>query len=135
MADMVQTPASVAAGSGASYDSGLAGETIVAGNSLYRDPADSRMKLTDVNVAGKDICAGMAVNGAANGQPVQFQTGGNINPGGTVVIGTIYVVSATAGGIAPSVDGVTGWKTSIFGIGTTATNIKMSLNAGQAAIP
>lgn len=62
-------------------------------------------------------------------------TAGTLTIGGTVVVGTVYVVSATAGGIAPSADLATGWYTTILGVATTAAKLSMGLKASSVAVP
>lgn len=133
--DLVITVANVAKGTGAQLYPGTAGETITAGQSCYLDAADTKLKLADVNVTGKDVIHGIALHGSLNGQPLTVITAGNYNPGATVAIGTIYVASATPGGIAPVADLVSGWKTSILGIATTTTNIKLGINNSGVAVP
>jgi hypothetical protein len=47
--------------------------------------------------------------------------------------GKLYVVSATAGGIAPSADLTTGWRTSLLGIAISTTILDMYIiNSGIA---
>lgn len=132
--DITVTAANVATVSDAGFGSGTAGETITAGQTVYLDTADNKYKLADVNASGKDVVAGIALHGAANSQPIKFQISGVINLGATLVVGTIYVASATAGGIAPAADGASGWKTCILGVAITTANLKMSINAGGVAI-
>jgi hypothetical protein len=134
MADLAVTAANVVKGSDAVILNGTLGATVTAGQTLYLDTTTNTYKLADANASATTaVLAGVALNGGASGQPVQLVVGGSYNPGGTAVVGTIYVQSGTAGGIAPSTDLVSGWFTSIWGIGTTASNIKIvNLNSGVA---
>lgn len=136
--DLVVTAANVIAAAGATYEDGTAGATITAGQSLYKDTSDSdKFKLCDTNGATAIIrkLHGVALHGASSGQPIRVHRTGGLNPGATVAVGTIYVQSATAGGIAPSADLATGHYTSIIGIATTTSNIAVAIQNGEAAIP
>lgn len=135
-ADLSITTTSVAEGTGARKTTGTAGEAITIGQSLYYNSTDSKWYKADANATGKDAVAGIALStAAAAGQPVVVQTEGQITIGATVAIGTIYVQSATAGGICPSTDLVTGMKTAIIGIAVTAAIIDLEFNAGGVAVP
>lgn len=136
MADLTVTAASVIAGSNAKTVAGTFGATITAGKAVYQDTSDNKWKLADANLsAAAAVLGGIALNGGSDGQPALIQTGGNINPGATVVVGTIYVLSATAGGICPAADLVSGMYTNIVGIGTTSSNIAMQVQNGLVAVP
>jgi hypothetical protein len=63
------------------------------------------------------------------------QTAGNINLGATLTVGQIYVLSATAGGIAPVADLATGHYPSILGVATTASNLLMGILVSNVAKP
>ena len=67
------------------------------------------------------------MNGAALNQPIRIQISGTINPGGTVAIGQLYVVSANFGGIAPYADLVSTNKVCILGVGMTVSTIKLNI--------
>ena len=114
----------------------LAGATITAGQAVYLDTADNLLKLADANAsAATAVLLGVALHGASAGQPLAVITGGDYNPGATVAVGTVYRLSGTAGGIAPNADGVTGWYTSLIGVATTASNIRVAINNSAVAIP
>jgi predicted transcriptional regulator len=127
--------ANVATVVGGTYDrEKVAGETITAGQAVYLKAADGRAWLSqcDGNTEEDDFY-GIALNGAAAGQPVVIQTGGQITIGGTVAIGTVYAVAAAAGGIAPLTDIVSTNKVSLIGYGATATILTIAkVNAGVA---
>ena len=132
MADISVTAANVKKGSGATTITGTAGETITAGQVLYLDTADNEYKKADADASASAVAAGIALCGAADGQPIIIQTGGNINIGGTVTVGEIYVVSATAGGVAPEGDLTTGNYVTVLGIGTTTANIALKIHSSGA---
>ena len=108
-ADVTITAASVLASSGATYEDGVAGATITRGQLVYKDAADSnKIKLADANVAAAKGVLGMAYSDAASGQHVRvILADPDLTVGGTLSItapGGVYVLSATAGGIAPTSD-------------------------------
>lgn len=130
MADLIVTAASVVKGTGASTATGIAGEAITAGQPLYIDATDNgELKLADANdTAAKAAIAGIALHAASTGQPITYQTSGEITIGVTVAVGTLYVVSATAGGIAPIADLVSTNYVSVIGIAKTAAILTLGLN-------
>jgi hypothetical protein len=92
--------------------------------------------LSDANAsATTKAITGIALNGAAIGQPVSVQTSGTITIGATVAVGTIYVVSATAGGIAPSTDLASTWGTIIIGVADTTGTIKLQFFDSGVDVP
>jgi len=106
MADLTITAASVAKSTGAVENKQyVAGETITAGQAVYLKSSDSKWWKAQADGTSAEADAiGIALNGAAAGQPVSVQTAGAITIGATIAVGTTYVVSATAGGIAPVAD-------------------------------
>lgn len=122
MADLTITATSVVPGADASVQQGIAGETITAGNSLYIKAADGKLwKAQCDGTAEEATCVGVALNGAAPNQPVGYVTSGTVIIGATTSKATTYVVSATAGGIAPQADLVATNRISYVGYATDAT--------------
>lgn len=130
------TAANVSKTSGTTVQS-FAGETITAGQSVYSDPTEAvnKIKLADADVLATASCAGISLNGGASGQPIDFLSGGVINPGATTAAGTVYVVSTTAGGIGTTTDPASGDFVSVIGIGTATNAIKVSINNSGVAVP
>lgn len=138
MADLTITAANVVKGNGAKILSGTYGATVTAGQAVYADPADNgRFKPADSDSATAAVRTpvGIALNSGSTGQPADIQTEGRISIGGTVVVGTIYVLSATAGGIAPAADLVTGDYVSVLGIGVSASQIDLNIHRSGVAVP
>ncbi len=131
------TAANVAPGTGAKFYRGYFGATLAAGQVAYRDTTTKRFGLADANDASSIIrtSAGIAVCGGSAGQGALIQYGGLITIGGTVVVGKVYVLGATAGSIHPIDDLVTGWYTSVLGIGYSATQILLGILNGGVAVP
>jgi hypothetical protein len=105
VADLSQTAANVNLVSGPT-GSGTAGGTITAGMPVYKDTTDSNhLKAADADAAASAVLAGVALHGAADGQPLTYaKPGATIDWGATLTKATLYVVSTTAGGVAPAAD-------------------------------
>lgn len=128
MADISVTATSVAPVSDAATAYGTAGETLTAGQPVYRDPADSNYfkKCQKDGTVQESLVYGITLNGGARGQPIKVQTGGVINLGAILTVGETYIVSATAGGIAPIAD-VSTHYVSLLGVALTAANLQMGI--------
>lgn len=136
MTDISITAADVIPSNGARTIEGVSGGTITAGQVVYLDTATNTYKLADADdTAAKAVVAGIALNAASAGQPVTIQVQGTIDPGGTVVVGEIYVLSGNAGGIAPEGDLASGDYVSIIGVGTTAALISLFIKNSGVQVP
>ncbi len=136
MVDIVQTPANVIHVSGGGIEDLLAGETLVAGDACYKKTSDSRAWKADANdTAAKAVLRGIALGGAAAGQPVRLAKSGDLNPGGTVVVGEIYLVSSNVGKFAPEAEITSGMYVTVIGVGETASNIKLGIKVSGITIP
>lgn len=124
MADLTITAGNVLWTSG-TKETGVAGAAITAGQVLYIDTANSNvLKLAQADgTALEATVAGIALHAAGSGQPVTYATSGTImNVGATTAKTTTYLVSGTAGGIAPQADITTaGWYHSRVGYATGTT--------------
>lgn len=126
MADLSITAASVVkatiAGNPVKTKTGTAGAAITAGQAVYRDAATNTVKLADADLsAAAAAVVGVALHGAASGQPVTYVTEGPVTVGNILTAGKLYVLSATAGGIAPSSDLAAPLRTGLIGYGYSAT--------------
>lgn len=132
MADLSITAASVAPSTGATTVSGTAGETITAGMSVYLNAAapprwmKAQCDGTDLQSGYGSQGVGIARHGSLDGQPITVQTGGKITIGATVAQGTMYGISATAGGICPMADLTTGNYVTPLGLATSTTVLDMA---------
>lgn len=138
MAAITVTPASVVASATATVDrTRVAGEALTAGQAVYLKDSDNKYYKADANAASPaNRLDGVALNACGTGQPVAVCTQGLLTIGATVVVGTIYVLGATAAGdINPSTDLVTGWYTCILGVATTAGIIDVKINNSGVAVP
>jgi hypothetical protein len=136
MADLVLTAANVVRGVGAKVETGIAGAAINAGQTVFKDPADDKYRLADADAATAAVrtTRGIALNGAANNQPLAVQTEGRIVIGAAVVVGTVYAQSDVAGGIRPVADNATGDFVTTLGIAVTTTEIDLRIHASGVAV-
>ena len=104
----------------------IAGVAITAGKLVYKSATDQKLYLADGDsavAAARDV-VGLAVVSSAAGPTCTYITEDPaLVLGGTVVNGTIYVLSATPGGIAPAADLTTGWYTTVVMVGTSTTTV------------
>lgn len=135
MADLSITAANVAKGSSGIPKVGTAGATITAGQTIYLDSATGKMKLSQNTSATLADVKGVSLNGASDEQPVSYLEEGDIDLGVTLTVGEIYVLSATAGGIAPEADNGSGEFVTILGVASAADNLKLKINASGVAVP
>lgn len=135
MTDISITAASVLASSNAVLKMGTAGEALTAGQPIFKDAsAAGVIKRTISNVsAGEAACDGIALHTSAVNQPIVYAVSGDINLGATLVVGQEYIVSSSRGGIAPVSDLTAGWFTTFLGIATSASNLRLAINAGGVA--
>lgn len=140
MADISITAANVAASANAKTVTGTAGETITAGQTLYLSSVDNRLYKADANasIATAD-CVGIALHGAAAGQPLRYvYEDPDFTPGGTLSLSVaadsgVYVLSGTAGGIAPMDDLAATMYPVVLGVAKSTTKIVMKIVKSTAA--
>jgi hypothetical protein len=139
MSDIAITASGVVAGTGAEIDrGGLAGETVTAGQVVYRKSTDGRWWLAQhdgtAEESGVGVQVGVCLHGSLAGQPVAVQTGGLITIGATIAAGVVYYLSAGAGGIAPIADIGSADRVTIIGYGTTTAIMQLLLRATNTVL-
>lgn len=104
MADLVVTATDVLYTSGPTETKNAAA-AITAGQAVYA-ASSSTVALAQCDGTAAEVDAvGIALNAAGTGQPVTYaKHGATINIGATTSKATTYMVSATAGGVAPQAD-------------------------------
>lgn len=131
MADLTITATQVLPSTGARFADGTAGAAITAGQACYNSTSDTMLPAdADAGTPAAANVRGIALNGAAIGQPVRLQTEGIIILGAAAapVKGTIYVLSGGAGGICPAADLAAADRVTVIGVGgTTAGTLVMDL--------
>lgn len=135
MADLTITAASVLPGSGASLETGTAGEALTAGKVVYKKAADGKWYLADCNSATAEVrvAEAIALTGSAAGQPVVVQKGGSITIGATMTANAAYYLSGTAGGIRPAADNTTGDYPQVIGLATSTTVLALNFSLHASA--
>ena len=127
MTDLSITAANVAKGSDALVEHGTAGEAVTQGQPVYLDSADGKYKLSDNDATGKKVVRGIALNSAADGQPLTIQRGGDITIGATLTAGARYYLSDTAGGIIPEADLGTGMDVVLLGLAKSTSVLALDI--------
>lgn len=127
MADLSVTAASCLQGAGAVAEDGISGDTITAGQALYK-AADGTWVRADADSATAlaRAATAIALNGASAGQPIKVQRSGSLTLGATLTAGVTYYLSGTPGGICPVADVGTGEYFDIIGIATSTTVLKLA---------
>lgn len=106
MADLTITAANVKLKSGPS-GVGIAGATLTAGQALYLDSADNKLKAAIATSLAAARFVGIALEGASADQPVAYAKPGAVVDLGAGTGALIYIVSGTAGGLSPHTDATT----------------------------
>ena len=103
MADLTITASQVLPGTGVTQANGTAGETITAGQPVYKDSTDSNhLKLAGAaSTAAIATCVGISAHASLDGQPLTYYTAGlvTIGAGAAPAEGVMYTLSTTAGKI------------------------------------
>lgn len=136
MAALVQTAANVLEGTtGVRKSTGTAGGTVTAGMPVYKDLTDSnKLKAARANAVATAVVAGIALNGASAGQPLVYQTAGEINLGATLVVGESYYLSdAVAGQIVPVADLGVGDFPTFLGTAESTSILNLDIHVGGVA--
>jgi hypothetical protein len=135
MANLSITAASVQVSSTIPLTRGIAGATIAAGDALYSDASDNnKMKLAIATSVAAATFAGIATHAALAGQPILYIPAGAITIGATLAVGSVYVVSATAGKICPVADLVAGNFVTIIGMPSSTTVLEVYPKASGTAL-
>lgn len=138
MADLSITAANVVKGTNTVYEWGTAGATLTAGMALYRRASDSKyvgaLHTSTQAASGYGVKVGIALCGAASGQPVAVATSGPVTIGATVAAGVPYFVGAAAGGICALADLASTEYTTYLGTGTTTAILDIKPHAPGAVI-
>ena len=105
MADITVTAANVHIYGGAIIEVVQFGEAMTAGQSTYQLSSDLKYYKADTDASAAAAAAkGVVITGAATGAYGVICNSGAIDVGATLTVGVPYIVSATAGGIAPAPD-------------------------------
>jgi len=126
MTDIVVTPANVKWVSGARPQIVKAGETIARGKAVYQNTTTLEHELADADTDAASEFAGIALSDGYDGADMLIAPpGATINWGATLTAGTLYVLSTTAGGVAPDTDLVAGDYVVVLAIGAGTANAEL----------
>ena len=127
--------ASVIAATGASIGTGTAGQTIVQGDVLYADSTDGGdLKLADSSALLTAAVVGIALNAAADKQPMDYIKSGTLSVGSVTTLGATYFLSTTAGQIIDTLP-ASGEFSVVLGIGLTSSTFKVGIVVSGVAVP
>lgn len=132
MTDISITAGNVKAGAGAVRESGTAGETITAGQAVYKSSSTGKYLLADSNSATSEArtARGIALNGASVDQPLTIQKAGDINIGATLdPEAPAYYLSDTPGGICPVEDVGDGEFFCLIGLAKSTSVLSLAIKA------
>jgi hypothetical protein len=131
MADVTVTAAGVIPASNATKVTALCGAAIDAGLCVYLDSTDNRIKLANnLTSAATATLVGVTLNKSLVAEaPIEYASGGDIDPGFTVVVGQLYCLSDTNGGIMPFADLANAQRLVILGYGTSAANLRLLITS------
>lgn len=132
MPDIVINAANVSPRGGVPQFEALAGAAIAAGEMVYLDPADNRLKLADCDAVAPNLAArspsGMALNSAGVGQPVKVgQPSGEVNVGAVLTPGLAYYLSPNPGKICPVADVLAGDSPVVIGIARSNSILRLGI--------
>jgi len=121
-ADLSVTAASFKTGARAKFKHAVAGVAITAGQAVYLD-GNGKWQLADANGTGTTEVEGLAAHTAAADQVLAVvYEDDDLTLGATLsMVAPVYVLSGTAGGIAPTADIASGWHPKPFIVAKSTT--------------
>lgn len=136
MSDLSITAANIVSAAGSTRSTGIAGEAITRGQSVYLKESDGKYwKADNDSTAAIAAAVGIALTDSAAGQPLVVHEGGNLAFGAILTVGEIYCVSSNAGGICPEADVGSGDFVTLLGVATTTSNLAVRIQASGAQVP
>lgn len=133
MADISVTAANVKWVSGARPQIVKAGATITRGQAVYQNTTTLEHELADADTDAASEFAGIALSDGYDGADMLIAPpGAVINWGATLAAGTVYVLSTTAGGVAPEADLASGDYVVVLAIGAGTANAEIIGTKGAA---
>ena len=134
MVDLVTVDASIAASADATIIQGTSGATILQGQPVYLGSSNTYLLADTDASAASAVVAGISLNSTTSGQPIDIIVAGTLTIGGSGAgVGTVYVLSGTAGKLAPAADLNNGDFTTVLGIGLTTATVKIGIIVGGVA--
>ena len=134
MADVTVTANEVLPDSGSRLETHTLGGTVTAGQTVYKNTS-GLIVAADAGAAATSTVLGIAMTGGVTSQSIVVCVGGTLDPGFTCGVGTPYFQSNTAGGICPAADLANPMRTSVIGVGITASQLGLVLYNSGATVP
>jgi len=135
MVDIVVTASAVKPTASTKTQTKRASVAITAGQAVYVTAADVLALADNDASALTQAAVGIALNSCAADQPCSYATEGDLTMGSIITAGTIYVLSSTAGGIAPAADLGAADYVTILGVGKNATTLSVKINVSGNQVP
>jgi len=111
------------------------GEDVTHGQVVYRHTDGTHKLAKSGGTKAEAAAVGIALTpGGANDSGIIAQKG-SIDLGATLTVGEIYVLSETAGAIAPEADLVTGDYVTILGVASAADQLELNVNPTGVQVP
>lgn len=130
MADLSITAANVGVRGATTIDVVRVGENVTQGQTAYYNESDQLYYKADANASATTAAAvGVFLSAASTSGYAALMRKGQVNLGATLTAGETYVVSATAGGIAPIADTTTGWWITILGTAVSSSELTLDIRA------
>ena len=135
MTDLVVTAANCVPGANSKQEVGVAGETITAGQAIYKSATTNKWMKADSNSATVEARTptGIALTGSSANQPVVAHKKGLLTLGATLTANTPYFASDTPGGICPIADVGSGEYLTEIGIAISASVIDVDFQSTGVA--
>lgn len=109
------------------------GAAITAGQVVYKNTATNEHELADADTDTASEVAGVAISDGQDGRDMLIAPPGAVyNCGFTTTAGTIYVLSTTAGGIAPEADLASGDYVVVLFVGNGTAIVELIAKKGTA---
>lgn len=109
---------------------GVAGAVLGPGQPVYQSAVDNLVYPAQADGAAAEAdVQGITLHAAHPGQPIALQSTGKIAVGAILTVGQIYVLSASAGGIAPVSDLVSTNFVTLLGVAVSTSQLTIALLA------
>ena len=104
------------------------GESVSAGEPVYKKTADSKYWLAQADDDAEVLADGIAITAGAADSYGVIVVSGTLNMGAILTSGQLYVVSATAGGIAPRGDLIATNRLTHLGTATSTSVLEVKID-------
>ena len=134
MVDLTVTAASVVPTTTTKRLTKVASEAIDAGEAVYLNASDQLVLADNDASAASAAAIGIALASAAANQPCPYTYDGGLTVGAILTLGTTYILSSTAGKIAPIADVASGDYVTILGVASSTSVLDVHIHASGVAL-